>query len=134
MTNLYTNSRPFFAGTKRRVYDKKYVREQSIHRITSKPKIAEVPISWWERQLGKLKAAGHLLIGFKRQIVIEENKSESDWGTKTYTIKFTTQVRKDCGEAPHLTGYLESGSEADTKYRIKGWFNEDGTVRLEVVQ
>jgi hypothetical protein len=39
------------------------------------------------------------------------------------------------GDAPHIEGYLESASDADNRpYRLKGWFNEDGSVRIEIVQ
>jgi hypothetical protein len=53
---------------------------------------------------------------------------------KKHSVKFTTVLQDGShGDAPHLTGYLESGNEIDSKYRIKGWFNEDGTIRIELV-
>jgi len=49
--------------------------------------------------------------------------------------EFDTPIRhKDGGEKPHMTGYLESGNEMDKRYRLRGWFNEDGTIRLELVK
>jgi hypothetical protein len=36
-------------------------------------------------------------------------------------------------DRPHFDGYLRSASEVDKKYKLKGWFNEDGTIRIELV-
>ena len=53
--------------------------------------------------------------------------------TKIYTVKF--QVGVEQGDKPHLVGYLESAANVDTKpYKIRGWINEDGTLRLEIVK
>jgi hypothetical protein len=37
------------------------------------------------------------------------------------------------GERPHMTGYLTSANDNDKQYKLKGWFNEDGTFRIELV-
>jgi hypothetical protein len=36
-------------------------------------------------------------------------------------------------DRPHFAGYLRSASESDKQYQLKGWFNEDGTIRIELV-
>jgi len=57
-------------------------------------------------------------------------------GGKIYQtgLSFSTIQRNGHGESPHISGYLVSASDADKgKYRLKGWFNEDGTIRIELV-
>ena len=52
----------------------------------------------------------------------------------THLITFRNFQKNGIGEMPHITGYLTSASDADKgKYRLKGWFNEDGTIRIELV-
>jgi hypothetical protein len=36
-------------------------------------------------------------------------------------------------DKPHVTGYLTSAHDNDKQYRLKGWFNEDGVLRIEIV-
>jgi hypothetical protein len=52
---------------------------------------------------------------------------------KETRITFATFIEKGMGERPHMTGYLTSASDSDKQYKLKGWFNEDGTFRIELV-
>jgi hypothetical protein len=83
-----------------------------------------------------LRAAGHFTIsGFKKLIKSEDAEYGIDNG-KIYetSVSFRTLQKNGFGDAPHISGYLESASDADrNKYRLKGWFNEDGTIRIELV-
>jgi hypothetical protein len=110
-------------------------------RILSKPKKKDISQNFWDMKLGKLQAAGHLKLNGFRKMEIGLSKtddifSDSKHIFKKHSIEFTTVLQDGTyGDAPHLTGYLESASNADKKpYRIKGWFNEDGTIRLELVE
>ena len=130
-----------FAGTKRNKYTKEKVRDLRMKRMLSKPKQEDITQEFWDRKLGKLQAAGHLkLNGFsKLETIIDKTHDILFQNTvifKKHNIEFSSVVRDSThGDAPHLTGYLESASNADKKpYRIKGWFNEDGTIRLELVE
>ena len=131
-----------FANSKRSVYTKDKVRSMRTNRILSKPKKKDISQNFWDMKLGKLQAAGHLKLNGFSKLDIELTKSydsmftESKTIFKKHRIEFTTALQDGSyGDAPHLTGYLESASNADTKpYRIKGWFNEDGTIRLELVE
>jgi hypothetical protein len=33
-----------------------------------------------------------------------------------------------------MEGYLSSGHPNDPKFKLKGWFNPDGTIRIELVK
>lgn len=129
-----------FAGTKRGRYTKDKVQQMRITRMLSKPKQEDITQEFWDRKLGKLQAAGHLkLSGFSKLETTLERTTDmffKDSGVlKKHKIQFSTILKDGHGDAPHLTGYLESASNADKKpYRIKGWFNEDGTIRLEIVE
>jgi hypothetical protein len=52
---------------------------------------------------------------------------------KTMNVEFETYNQSGMNDKPHFSGYLRSASEVDKQYRLKGWFNEDGTIRLELV-
>ena len=130
-----------FANSKRSVYTKDKVRSMRTNRMLSKPKKKDIDQSFWDKKLGKLQAAGHLKLNGFRKMEIELRRHD-DFFTKNNTIfkkhhiEFETALQDGTyGDAPHLTGYLESASQADKQpYRIKGWFNEDGTIRLELVE
>jgi hypothetical protein len=130
-----------FAG-KRSVYTKDKVRSMRTNRMLSKPKKKDIDQSFWDKKLGKLQAAGHLKLNGFSKLDIELSKSydtmfnESKTILKKHRIEFNSVLQDGSyGDAPHLTGYLESASSADKNpYRIKGWFNEDGTIRLELVE
>ena len=89
------------------------------------------------RKVGELRAAGHMVVkGFRKLIKSEHNELAFDKGKIYETqLSFQTLQKTGVGEAPHIEGYLESASDADKgKYRLKGWFNEDGSIRIEIVQ
>jgi hypothetical protein len=128
-------------GTKRGKYTKDKVQQMRTARILSKPKKKDISQNFWDMKLGKLQAAGHLKLGgfSKFETTIEKSTDmlfKDSLILKKHSVQFTTVLQDGTyGDAPHLTGYLESASNADKKpYRIKGWFNEDGTIRLELVE
>lgn len=125
-----------FAGTKSMVYTKQRVRKINAQRSTAIPKSGDVSkIDAYRFKLGKLLAAGHLKInGFSQMTIEKEPLFLEDGVTIRRELTFSNTIHQHgAGEKPHLTGYLESGNEIDSKYRIKGWFNEDGTIRIELV-
>jgi hypothetical protein len=130
-----------FANSKRSVYTKDKVRSMRTNRMLSKPKKKDIDQSFWDKKLGKLQAAGHLKLNGFSKLDIELRRDDGMFDNsktifKKHRIEFTTALQDGTyGDAPHLTGYLESASVADRHpYRIKGWFNEDGTIRLELVE
>jgi hypothetical protein len=84
--------------------------------------------------LGKLQAAGHMRLNnmssFDVQIEAGVNPGQA---LKETRITFATFIEKGMGDKPHMTGYLTSASDSDKQYKLKGWFNEDGTLRIELV-
>ena len=53
----------------------------------------------------------------------------------TKTIEFRTIKDKGSdGDQPHFGGYLSSGHPSDPHFTLKGWFNEDGQIRIELVK
>lgn len=129
-------------------YTKAVVRDMNLRRKSAVPKsIASSPadIQTYRQTLGELLAAGHMNISGHIRTKVETRPvfeldinpiiGGSDIKVVKRTIEFDTPIRhKDGGEKPHMTGYLESGNEIDKRYRLKGWFNEDGTIRLELVK
>jgi hypothetical protein len=125
-----------FEGTKSMVYTKQRVRKINAQRATAIPQSGDVSkIEGYRHKLGKLLAAGHLKInGFSQMKTEKEPHFLEDGVTIRRELTFSNVIHQHgAGEKPHLTGYLESGNEIDSKYRIKGWFNEDGTIRIELV-
>jgi len=124
-----------FAGTKRNTYTKEKVREMRLNNMKRTPKVKGVPKEALDKKIGDLQAAGHLKInGFNSLNVEQKEYTNVELIQNKYTIEFGVYSGKELGEAPHFMGYLESASNADKKpYRIKGWFNEDGTMRIELV-
>lgn len=130
-----------------RRYSKTQVQELRDKRKFSKPKKEGISQEAWDRKLGRLLAAGHLRIGGFSSMNMERERMGTDYGVFgnaipdtdkvliTQTIEFRTlKENSEYGDKPHLTGYLESASNADKHpYRIKGWFNSDGTIRIELV-
>lgn len=127
-----------FAGTKRNRYTKEKVRQMHFDRKLAKPKVTGVPDQFYLRSLGELQAAGHLRItGFTgiRTDVEESPQEGNPYHKHTTSINIERWRLPELGDAPHMIGYLESASNADKEtYRIKGWFNEDGTIRIELVK
>jgi hypothetical protein len=123
-----------FAGTKRNTYSKAKVRELRYKRKFAKPKVEGVSQELYMKALGDLQAAGHLMIDGFKQYVVDNEKQPSGFNKASCQIKFDTYTREGLGERPHLQGYLQSASNADKHlYYIKGWFNDDGSVRIELV-
>ena len=123
-----------FMATKRNEYSSKKVREMRKHRRDMKPKKDFVSPETLQIKLGDLVAAGHMKIkGFKKLGVEVEDKGLTA-DIKKYNMEFNSHVEKEFGDSPHLMGYLQSANDADPRYRLRGWFNEDGTLRIEIVK
>ena len=123
-------------GTRRNTYSKAYVQEMRTRRSKLKPKNEVIPSDVYHNVLGDLQAAGHLQIlghtNFQCGITDCPNPKLKK---RQYLVGFESFVEDGFEDRPHLQGYLESASNADKKpYRIKGWFNEDGTIRIELVK
>jgi hypothetical protein len=118
-----------FANTERNYYTQEKVRKMRESRKTLTPAKAGVPTTHYQAKLGELKGAGHLRFTGKSRVEI----ATTTLTDKMYTVKFTANMEQ--GDKPHLTGYLQSAADADRQqYRVKGWINEDGTLRLEIVK
>jgi hypothetical protein len=120
----------------RNKYNKDVVKRISERRTKLKPSNPDVSDAEFQSYIGELKAAGHL---YSRGVVTmsPSDTVDSNGGTSTiYTLKFRTKVYKiGNGEPPHFDGYLESKYDKDkSQYKIHGWLNQDGTIRLELVK
>ena len=133
-----------FAGTKRQQYTSERVRKMRLERALVKAKKDGVSDSQVQHYLGKLQAAGHMRVnGFKSMNVEQNVDSNNDTlsqalgltpgVSKTIKLEYQMYNQKGMEDRPHFDGYLRSASEVDKQYRLKGWFNEDGTIRLELV-
>jgi len=124
-----------FASTKRNTYSKEHVRKLRDKRKLMKPKKEGVSQQGLDNILGDLKAAGHLMINGVSGFGIENTKISTNGNKASYSITFNCYTEDELGERPNLSGYLQSASNADKyMYRIKGWFNEDGSIRIELVK
>ena len=120
---------------RRKEYSKDKVKQLRVNRNTLKPKDPLLADAY-AKKVGKLRAAGHFTIGGFRKLIQSENDEFGIDNGKIYetSVSFRTLQKNGFGDAPHISGYLESVSDADiNKYRLKGWFNEDGTIRIELV-
>ena len=126
----------------RRKYCRDKVQKMRAEMASRKSNREGISDSQYQSFLGKLQAAGHLKIEGFRKINIESRDLEpipfidNDEGgsVQKYGIEFETSMNKKMkGNRPHITGYLTSASEKDKEYKLKGWFNEDGTIRLLIV-
>lgn len=127
-----------FAGTSRKRYTKERVREMRIERKKKQPTIEGVSYDVYQSCLGDLIGAGHLrMVGFQN-MTDEKIQRQNVLGDDCTFIKKNISVEnlfdEKKGERPHLIGYLSSGHKNDPNFRIKGWFNSDGTVRIELVK
>ena len=127
--------RDILIGTKRKAYSSSRVRKMRSDRMLTKAKKDGVSDDQVQFYLGKLQAAGHMRLSgmssFDAKIDVDTFIPER--ALKTTTIKFNTILEKGMGERPHMSGYLTSASDNDKQYKLKGWFNEDGTFRIELV-
>ncbi len=111
------------------------VRELRSKRKNIKSKIKGMSDTTYQLRLGDLIGAGHLSL---KNIVSNKSDVQIDsFGNviTTKTIEFRTI--KDAGsdgEQPHFGGYLSSGHPSDPHFTLKGWFNEDGQIRIELVK
>jgi hypothetical protein len=132
-----------FAGTKRQQYTSERVRKMRMERALVKAKKDGVSDSQVQHYLGKLQAAGHMRVNGFRSMNVEQKVDNNDTLSQSLglapgvlkSIKLEYQLYNPNGmdDKPHFDGYLRSASEVDKQYRLKGWFNEDGTIRLELV-
>ena len=127
--------RDVLIGTKRKAYSSSRVRKMRSERMLTKAKKEGVSNEQVQHYLGKLQAAGHMRLSGMASFdaKIEADTFTPERAMKTTTIKFNTILDKGMGERPHMVGYLTSASDMDSKYKLKGWFNEDGTFRIELV-
>ncbi len=130
-----------FAGTKRAQYTTDRVRKMRIERALVKAKKDGVSDSQVQHYLGKLQAAGHMKVNGFRSINIEQTTTndalskvlEMEGVSKNVRLEYSLYNPKGMNDKPHFDGYLRSASEVDKQYKLKGWFNEDGTIRIELV-
>ncbi len=133
-----------FVGTKRNIYTKDKVRDMRNERKLKKAKVDGVTNDLYQFCLGDLIGAGHLkLTGFNKMDV-EMVKDTSPLGISLgngddtlirHTLQFNSyQHSNRDGVRPHLEGYLTSGHPNDPKFKLKGWINEDGSIRIELVK
>jgi hypothetical protein len=122
-------------GTKRKPYSSSRVRKMRSDRMLTKAKKDGVSNDQVQHYLGKLQAAGHMRLSGMSSFdtKIDADVFSDSKAIKSTTIKFDAIIEKGMGERPHMTGYLTSASDNDKQYKLKGWFNEDGTFRIELV-
>ena len=134
---------PKLAGTKRSMYTSQRVKEMRSERLNVKAKKEGVSDEQVQKYLGKLQAAGHMRVNGFRKLSIDTEELgidtsalgiQSDRGyKKNMSVTFQLYNERGMNDKPHFDGYLRSASEVDKQYKLKGWFNEDGTIRIELV-
>jgi hypothetical protein len=126
-------------GTKRKEYSTERVRKMRMQRELTKAKKDGVSDSQVQHYLGKLQAAGHMKVNGFRSMKVEQNvvkdtfTDELGGVTKSINVEYQLYNQNGMDDKPHFDGYLRSASEVDKQYKLKGWFNEDGTIRIELV-
>ena len=121
-------------GTKRKPYSSSRVRKMRSDRMLIKAKKDGVSNDQVQHYLGKLQAAGHMRLNNMSSFDIQIEPGVNPGQTlKETRITFATFLDKGMSDRPHMTGYLTSASDSDKQYKLKGWFNEDGTFRIELV-
>ena len=133
-----------FIGTKRNQYTKDKVRNMRSERKTKKAKVAGVSDKDFQHYLGDLIGAGHLkLMGFRKMETDMTNDTTPLGNSlgmgnnvvRMHTLEFQSYQYGDRdGVRPHLEGYLASGHPNDPHFKLKGWINEDGSIRIELVK
>ena len=126
--------RDVLIGTKRKAYSSSKVRKMRSDRMLTKAKKDGVSNDQVQHYLGKLQAAGHMRLNNMSSFDIQIEPGVNPGQTlKETRITFATFLDKGMSDRPHMTGYLTSASDIDKQYKLKGWFNEDGTFRIELV-
>lgn len=126
-----------FAGTKRNHYTQVKIQKMRSERKTKKAKVDGVPDSSYIRSMGDLIGAGHLRFVGVNNVNIKTEDIVLPHPEKM--IKKTVELQKldreniGLGEGPDMVGYLASGHPKDPMFQLKGWINEDGSIRLELV-
>ena len=126
-------------GTKRKEYSTERVRKMRMDRVLTKAKKDGVSDSQVQHYLGKLQAAGHMKVngfrsmGVEQEVVKDTFTDELGGVKKTIKLEYQMYNKNGMDDRPHFDGYLRSASEVDKRYKLKGWFNEDGTIRIELV-
>ena len=126
-----------FAGTKRNLYTQVKIQKMRSERKTKKAKVDGVPDSSYIRSMGDLIGAGHLRFVGVNNVNIKTEDIVLPHPEKM--IKKTVELQKldreniGLGEGPDMMGYLASGHPKDPMFQLKGWINEDGSIRLELV-
>lgn len=135
-----------FAGTQRNYYTSQRVREMRSERKTKKATVTGVKDEHYQHSLGDLIGAGHLKINGFENVSAEINIIQPTPnlnalipGTPGATnvkrqLTFNSYIENGRQERPHVEGYLTSGHPNDPVFRIKGWFNDDGVLRIELVK
>ena len=122
-------------GTKRKPYSSSRVRKMRSEHMLTRAKKEGITNDQVQHYLGKLQAAGHMRLSGMTSFdtKIDANVFSDGKAIKATTIKFDAILEKGMGEKPHMIGYLTSANDSDKQYKLKGWFNEDGTFRIELV-
>lgn len=130
-----------FANSKRSIYTSSRVRK-----MRAKQELIEVKKPGFTREklqthIGKLQAAGHMqIVGFN-SFNIERKTYDDDISramgssgvSKKITLEYEVFNKGNLEDRPHFIGYLRSASDMDKQYRLKGWLNDDGIIRIELV-
>lgn len=126
-----------FAGTKRNHYTQVKIKQMRSERKTKKAKVDGVPDSSYIRSMGDLIGAGHLrFIGVSNVNIKTEDivlPHPEKMIKKTVELQKLDRENIGLGEGPDMMGYLTSGHPKDPMFQLKGWINEDGSIRLELV-
>ena len=72
-------------------------------------------------------------MNLEQEGIMDSFTNESGGVKKTIKLEYQMYNKNGMDDRPHFDGYLRSASEVDKKYKLKGWFNEDGTIRIELV-
>lgn len=126
-----------FAGTTRAVYTQAGIQKMRSERKTRKAKVDGVPDSSYIRSMGDLIGAGHLRfigvsnVNIKTEDVVLPHPEKMI--KKTVELQKLDRENIGLGEGPDMVGYLASGHPKDPMFQLKGWINEDGSIRLELV-
>ena len=133
-----------FNGTKRNEYSSERVRKMRSERKLQKAKVDGVTNDVYQQCLGDLIGAGHLSIMGFNHLDITTTVDTTPLGQALgmskntlikHNLEFNSYQHSDRdGVRPHMEGYLSSGHPNDPKFKLKGWFNEDGTIRIELVK